>query len=147
VCGEVPRPKVGTDRMVVAVSRPLVSRTRFAFRGGSVRCSRRSPQTINTNGAAGGCKESYVWCREPSGARRGWIYNDGSASPCRPSALRFQLSRPRPDDEQELAATATIEYYFFCWSNLVRSWIRNPPHQRRRATNDVGKGSVVVERD
>jgi hypothetical protein len=68
-----------------------------------VRCSPRSPPAINTNGADGGCEESCIWCREPSGARRGWINIVRSASPRRPHALRFpgmarggvQLGRPQ----------------------------------------------------
>jgi len=38
-----------------------------------VRCSPRLPRTINTNGAAGGCEDFYLWCQEVSRARRGWL--------------------------------------------------------------------------
>jgi hypothetical protein len=36
--------------LILIVARPLVRRTRFAFRGGSVMCSPRTPRAINTIG-------------------------------------------------------------------------------------------------
>ena len=57
------------------------------------------------------------------------------------------LPTPVQTTRRSLPSQPRSIFFSFCGSNLVGSGIRNPPHQRRRPTKDVGEGSVVVERN
>ena len=79
-----------------------------------MRCSPRLPRTINTNGAAGGCEDFYLWCQEASCARRGWVNDNRSASPRRFHPLRFRrrleevFDKVAPDNQYDRRWTSGV---------------------------------------
>ena len=106
--------------------RPLGIRTPSACAcgGGFGRCSLRSPPTINTNGAAEGCKEVYLWCQEASGARCVLVDDNRSASARKPHALYLQGRL-----QYMLAEIAPNNQYYLRWTSGVRL-IKRPPARR-----------------
>ena len=84
------------------------------------------PPTINTNGAAGGCKDFCLWCQEASCARRGWVNDNRSVPPHRLHALRF-----RGRLEEVFDKVALYNQYDLRWISGVilskRPWVRRIP--------------------
>ena len=68
----------------------MISSISLNNREDSGRCTLRLARTINTNRAASGREEFLLWCQKASGARRGWVMIDHSASPHRLCAFCFQ---------------------------------------------------------